>query len=69
MPGIMGISAKLFCKHSQVTFLPYRVVLKDERPTSNAQRPTSNKIKNKNYKAKNQHGCPLWFLEAVQQSL
>jgi hypothetical protein len=31
-----------------------RVVLKDERPTSNAQRPTSNKIKNKNYKAKNQ---------------
>jgi len=30
-----GISAKLFCKHSQVAFMPYGVVLKDERPTSN----------------------------------
>jgi hypothetical protein len=29
------ISAKLFCKRSQVT-------LKDERPTSNIERPTSN---------------------------
>ena len=36
------ISAKLFCKHSQVTFMPYRVVLKDERPTSNIERRTSN---------------------------
>ena len=25
------------CKHSQVTFMPYGVVLKDERPTSNIQ--------------------------------
>ena len=25
------ISAKLFCKHSQVAFMPYGVVLKDER--------------------------------------
>jgi hypothetical protein len=23
-------SAKLFCKHSQVTFVPYRIVLKDD---------------------------------------
>jgi hypothetical protein len=29
------ISAKLSRKHSQVTFMPYGVVLKDERPTSN----------------------------------
>jgi hypothetical protein len=33
------ISAKLFCKRSQVAFMPYGVVLKDilkdERPTSN----------------------------------
>jgi hypothetical protein len=31
--GHSPISAKLFCKHSQVTFMPYRVVLKDERRT------------------------------------
>ena len=36
-----GISAKLFCKHSQLTFIPYEVVLKDERPTSN-KKQTSN---------------------------
>ncbi len=44
------ISAKLFFKDSQVTFMPYRVVLKDERrnilkderPTSNIERRTSN---------------------------
>ncbi len=29
------ISAKLFCKHSQVAFMPDGVVLKDERPTEN----------------------------------
>jgi len=36
------ISAKLFCKRSQVTFMSYGIVLKDERPTSNIERPTSN---------------------------
>ena len=30
--GSYRISAKLFCKHSQVTFMPHGVVLKDERP-------------------------------------
>ena len=30
-----SLSAKLFCKHSQVTFMSYRVVLKYERGTSN----------------------------------
>ena len=38
----MGISAKLFCKRSQVTFMPYGIVLKDEHRTSNVERPTSN---------------------------
>ena len=28
------ISAKLFCKRSQIAFMPYGVVLKDERPTT-----------------------------------
>ncbi|MCK4467687.1 MAG: hypothetical protein KAU60_04975, partial [Desulfobacterales bacterium] len=37
-----SISAKLFCKRSQVAFMPYGVVLKDERPTSNIERRTSN---------------------------
>ena len=37
------ISAKLFCKHSQITFISYKVVLKDERRTSNAQRRMKNK--------------------------
>jgi hypothetical protein len=36
------ISAKLFCKRSQVAFMPYGVILKDERRTSNIERPTSN---------------------------
>ncbi len=38
------ISAKLFCKHSQVTFIPYGVVSKDERRTSNIElkKQTSN---------------------------
>ncbi len=40
--GLPHISAKLFCKHSQVTFIPYGIVLKDERRTSNIERPTSN---------------------------
>ena len=35
--GREDISANLFCKHSQVTFMPYGVVLKDERRTSNVQ--------------------------------
>jgi len=39
--GLRGISAKLFCKQDR--FMPYGVVLKDERPTSNIERPTSNK--------------------------
>ena len=29
-PPCTLISAKLFCKHSQVTFMPYGAVLKDE---------------------------------------
>jgi len=45
--GLRGISAQLFCKHSQVTFMPYGVVLKDERstlnPATSGKRPTSNK--------------------------
>ncbi len=32
----------LFFQRSQVAFMPYGVVLKDERPTSNIERPTSN---------------------------
>jgi hypothetical protein len=31
--GRSPISAKLFCKRSQVTFMPYGIVLKDERRT------------------------------------
>ncbi len=42
------ISAKLFGKHSQVAFIPYGVVLKDERLTSNIERPTSNKKQTSN---------------------
>jgi hypothetical protein len=41
--GINPISAKLFCKNSQVAFMPYGAGLKDERPTSNIQRPIKNK--------------------------
>jgi hypothetical protein len=26
-----------FCKHTQATFMPYKGVLKDERPTSNVE--------------------------------
>ncbi len=37
-----AIGTKLFCKHSQVAFMPYGAVLKDERRTSNIERPTSN---------------------------
>jgi hypothetical protein len=33
-----SLGAKLFCNHSQVTFMPYKVVLKYERGTSNVQR-------------------------------
>ena len=35
MKGVPPISAKLFCKHSRVIFISYRVVLKNERQTSN----------------------------------
>ena len=43
-----GISAKLFCKHSQVAFMPYGVVLKDEHRTSDIERPiTPGREKNK----------------------
>ena len=44
--GWKGISATLFCKCSHVAFMPYGVVLKDKRPTSNIERPTSNKKTN-----------------------
>ena len=37
--GSHSISAKSFCKHSQVKFMPYRVVLKDEHRTSNVEWP------------------------------
>ncbi len=46
--GSRGISAKLFCKRSQVTFMSYKVVLKDERRTSNIERPTSNEKQTSN---------------------
>ncbi len=36
--GAIPIAAKLFCKYLQITFISYRVVLKDERPTSNIER-------------------------------
>jgi hypothetical protein len=49
------ISANLFCKHSQVTFVPYRVVLKDERRTSNIERPTSNEKLTSNI----EHSTPI----------
>ncbi len=42
MSGLIPISSNLFCRHSQGTFTPYRVVLKDERRTSNIQHRTSN---------------------------
>ena len=35
--GRMGINAKLFCKHSQVRFMPYGIILKDEHRTSNIE--------------------------------
>ena len=38
--GFRVISAELFCK--RVAFMPYGVVLKDERPTSNIEHRTSN---------------------------
>ena len=41
-PSLNPISAKLFCKRSQVAFMPSGVVFKDERRTSNIERPTSN---------------------------
>ena len=41
--GEPPISAKLFCKHSQITFISLRVVLKNEHRTSNVQRRMKNK--------------------------
>jgi hypothetical protein len=58
--GLSGISAKLFCKHSQIAFMPYGVVLKDERRTSNIERPTSNKKTNIQYRTFNH--AKAWFL-------
>ena len=47
--GWKGISAKLLCKHSQVAFMPYGLVSRDERRTSNIERPITprREIKNK----------------------
>ncbi len=58
----MPISAKLFCKHTQVAFMPYGVILKDERPTSNIERPTSNEKTNIQSKTFNDYFC---FFSAV----
>jgi hypothetical protein len=44
------ISVELFCKNSQVAFMPYGVGLKDERPTLNIERPTSNEKTNIQYR-------------------
>gem|GEM_PF-5964091 len=38
----MSLRHNLFSNRSQVTFMPYGIVLKDERRTSNIERPTSN---------------------------
>jgi hypothetical protein len=46
----MAISAELFCKYSQVKFLPKGFVLKDEHRTSNIERPTSNEKQTSNTK-------------------
>jgi hypothetical protein len=40
---------KLFGKQSRVSFIPYGVGLKDERPTSNIERPTPNEKTNIQY--------------------
>ena len=58
--GRRAISVKLFCKQSQVAFMPYGVVLKDERPTSNIERPTSNEKTNIQYRTFNH--AKAWFL-------
>jgi hypothetical protein len=60
--GTTIISAKLFCKHSQVAFMPYGVVLKDEHRTSNIERPTSNKKTNIQYLTFNDY---FYFFSAV----
>jgi hypothetical protein len=54
------VSTKLFSKHSQVAFMPYGVVLEDERPTSNIERPTSNKKTNIQDRTFNH--AKAWFL-------
>ena len=42
--------------------MPYGVVLKDERPTSNIERPTSNEKTNTQYRTLNDYFC---FFSAV----
>ena len=44
-PPSFPISAKLFCKCSHVAFMPYGLVSRDERRTSNIERPTPNENK------------------------
>jgi hypothetical protein len=58
--GPWSISAKLFSKHSLIAFIPYGVVLKDERPTSNIEHPTSNKKTNIQYRTFNH--ATAWFI-------
>ncbi len=41
--------------------MPYGVVLKDERPTSNIERPTSNKKTNIQYRTFNHANAGLLF--------
>ncbi len=60
--GVNPISAKLFCKCSRVAFMPYGVVLKDERRTSNIERPTSNENTNTQYRTFNSY---FFFFSAV----
>jgi hypothetical protein len=50
-----GKGAKLFCKHSQVAFMPYGVDLKDERRTSNIELKTNIQYRTFNH-------AKAWFL-------
>ena len=45
----------------QVAFMPYGVVLKDERRTSNIERPTSNEKTNIQYRTFNSYFCFFIF--------
>ena len=55
------MSAKLFCKRSQIAFIPYVVVLKDEHRTSNIERPTSNEKTKTQYRTFNSYFCFFIF--------